>query len=523
MTGAPDPAATSGDDTGRPEAAGAGRPPHIELAGVGKRFGGVQALADVSVAIARGSIHGFVGENGAGKSTLNKIIAGVHRPDAGRLLVDGREASYRAPHEALRDGITIIAQELALVPRRSVIENVFLGVEARKLGVVDRGALRRRYDELVERAGFTVPGDALAGTLRVADRQKVEILRALARDARLIVMDEPTAALSPEEAAKLLDIIRSLAAAGTTVSFVSHFLDQVLAVADAVTVMKDGRIVRTAPAARESPDSLITAMLGRSLELTFPDRRPAPADAPSLLEVEGLSRAPVLHDVSLTVRAGEIVGLAGLIGSGRSEIARAIFGADKIDAGTIRIDGRLIRVRSPRDAIAAGIAMLPESRKEQGLVMGRSLLENTTLAHLDEVSGGAVIRRAAEERRADAALRDVDVTAGRLRTKVSTLSGGNQQKALFAKWLFRAPRALIADEPTRGVDVGAKRAIYDLIVGLAQRGMAVLLISSELEEVLELAHRVLVVRGGRIVAELEGEAASEEAVMTAAFGRAAAA
>jgi ABC-type sugar transport system ATPase subunit len=491
---------------------------HVELVGASKRFGGVQALADVSVAIERGSIHGFVGENGAGKSTLNKIVAGVHRPDAGRLLVEGREASYRAPHEALRDGITIIAQELALVPRRSVIENVFLGAENRRLGVVDRGALRRRYDDLVARAGFTVPGDALAGDLRVADRQKVEILRALARDARLIVMDEPTAALSPDEAARLLDIIRSLAAGGTTVTFVSHFLDQVLAVADTVSVMKDGRIVRTAPAAEESSESLITAMLGRSLELTFPDRRPAAPGAPPVLEVSGLSRGRVLHDVSLAVRAGEIVGLAGLIGSGRSEIARAIFGADPVDAGAIRIDGRETRIRSPRDAIGAGIAMLPESRKEQGLIMRRSVLENTTLTHLDQVSAGTLIRRGAEERRADAALRDAEVTRGRLRTRVGTLSGGNQQKALFAKWLFRRPRVLIADEPTRGVDVGAKRAIYDLIVRLAEDGMAVLLISSELEEVLGLAHRVLVVRGGRIVAELEGERATEEAVMTAAFG-----
>jgi simple sugar transport system ATP-binding protein/ribose transport system ATP-binding protein len=506
-----------------PPARGGNGPVHVELAGVSKRFGGVRALDDVSVAIEHGSIHGFVGENGAGKSTLNKIVAGVHRPDAGRLLVDGREVDYRAPHEALKDGITIIAQELALVPRRSVIENVFLGAENRRLGVVDRGALRRRFDALVERAGFEVPGESLAGDLRVADRQKVEILRALAREARLIVMDEPTAALSPDEAARLLDIIRALAAGGTTVTFVSHFLDQVLAVADAVTVMKDGRIVRTAPAAEESSESLITAMLGRSLELTFPDRQPAPADAPALLDVDGLSRGRVLHDVSLKVRAGEIVGLAGLIGSGRSEIARAIFGADPIDAGTIRIDGREVRIRSPRDAIGAGIAMLPESRKEQGLIMRRSVMENTTLVHLPDVSAGTVIHRAAEERRADAALRDAEVTTGRLRTRVGTLSGGNQQKALFAKWLFRRPRVLLADEPTRGVDVGAKRAIYDLIAGLAADGMAVLVISSELEEVLGLAHRVLVVRGGRIVAELSGEHATEEAVMTAAFGTRAAA
>jgi rhamnose transport system ATP-binding protein len=241
------------------------------------------------------------------------------------------------------------------------------------------------------------------------------------------------------------------------------------------------------------------------------------------LDVDGLSRGRVLHDVSLKVRAGEIVGLAGLIGSGRSEIARAIFGADPIDAGTIRIDGREVRIRSPRDAIGAGIAMLPESRKEQGLIMRRSVMENTTLVHLPDVSAGTVIHRAAEERRADAALRDAEVTTGRLRTRVGTLSGGNQQKALFAKWLFRRPRVLLADEPTRGVDVGAKRAIYDLIAGLAADGMAVLVISSELEEVLGLAHRVLVVRGGRIVAELSGEHATEEAVMTAAFGTRAAA
>ncbi len=491
--------------------------PHVEVVGISKRFGGVQALADVSVTIERGEIHGLVGENGAGKSTLGKIIAGAFTPDEGELRVAGRTVSYRAPRDALADGLTLIAQEISLVPARSVIENVYLGREASTLGWVDRRELRRRFAELNGRAGFDLPADAPAGTLRLADQQKVEILRALARGAELIVMDEPSAALTADEGARLFEIVRGLKRQGTTIVYVSHFLDEVLSLVDVVTVLKDGKLVRTSPAAVETPDRLVTAMLGRSLELAFPEKAFPPPDAPVVLSVRGLAREGVIHDVSLEVRAGEIVGLAGLIGSGRSEVARAIFGADRRDAGDVELDGRRLMARTPQQAIRAGVAMLPESRKDQGLHMERTLVENVTLPHLGDVSKALFIKTRSEQRRAAKLMRDVDVRAERPTARVATLSGGNQQKVLFAKWLFRRPKLLIADEPTRGVDVGAKQAIYRLIQSLAAEGMAVLLISSEHEEVLGLAHRVLVMRAGSVVAEFDGHDVTEDQVMNAAF------
>ncbi|MEZ5100933.1 MAG: sugar ABC transporter ATP-binding protein [Thermoleophilia bacterium] len=491
--------------------------PHVEVVGIGKRFGGVQALRDIDVTIARGEIHALVGENGAGKSTLGKVIAGVHVPDEGFLRVNGKQVAYRSPRDALTDGLTLIAQEISLVPARSVIENVYLGREAHRGSFVDRRELKRRYAELNERAGFGLPGEIPVGALRLADQQKVEILRALARNAELIVMDEPTAALTADESEKLFDIIRGLKERGTTIVYVSHFLEEVLALVDTVTVLKDGELIRTAPAAEETPERLVTAMVGRALDLAFPPKQfPAP-DAPVVLSVRGLARGKALNGISLDVRAGEIVGLAGLIGSGRSEVARAIFGADRRDAGEFELDGKPYAARSPRQAIRAGIAMLPESRKDQGLMMERSLVENVTLPHLEDVSQGTFVQHRLEHRKASTLMREVDVRAARPTARVATLSGGNQQKVLFAKWLFRRPRLLIADEPTRGVDVGAKAAIYELIHRLAAEGMAVLLISSEHEEVLGLAHRVLVMRGGEVVAEFDGHEVTEDQVMAAAF------
>jgi simple sugar transport system ATP-binding protein/ribose transport system ATP-binding protein len=492
-------------------------PAHVELAGISKRFGGVHALRNVTMRIEPGSIHALVGENGAGKSTLGKIVAGVISPDEGEMRTNGERVQFRSPREALAQGATMIAQELSLVPWRSVIANVFLGAEPNRLGLVDRRELRRRYDELRERAGFAVRGNVPVASLSVADQQKVEILRALARDARLIVMDEPTAALTSDEASKLFDIVRSLREQGTTIVYVSHFLDEVLALVDTVTVLRDGQLIRTSAAADETSETLITAMLGRPMELAFPERKSPPAETPVRLSVRNVTRRGVVEDVSFDVRAGEIVGLAGLIGSGRTEVARAIFGADSCE-GEIHVDGERVRIRRPPDAIKAGIAMLPESRKDQGLQMLRSITDNVSIVNLSAVGRAGVVSPTKARRQTDALIRRVDVRAARPSARVDTLSGGNQQKVLFAKWLFRQPRILIADEPTRGVDVGAKRSIYELINALADDGLAVVLISSELEEVLGLSDRVLVMRGGRIVAELDRGQATEESVMRAAFG-----
>jgi simple sugar transport system ATP-binding protein/ribose transport system ATP-binding protein len=492
--------------------------PHIELRGVTKKFGGTLALDGVDLTIVRGTVHSIIGENGAGKSTLGKIVAGVHAPDSGELRVAGRPVHFRSPRQALDHGLTIVAQELDLVPARSVIENVFLGQEDHIGPFVRRGAVRRRFAELVERSGIEVPGNASVASLSVAQQQKVEVLRALARNAELIVMDEPSARLTAAEAEVLVGIVRRLAAGGTTVVFVSHFLDEVLAVSDRITIMRDGQVVRTLNAPDATRPGLITDMIGRPLDSSFPARNPVTQGARSVLQVRDLSRDGHFDNVSFDVKAGEIVVLAGLVGAGRSEVARTIYGAEKADRGTIELDGRVFRPRSPADAVQAGVAMIPESRKSQGLQHMRSIGDNVSLPHLAEFSRGGVVRAKAESQKVKQIISAVGVRPETPDTPVSALSGGNQQKVLFARSLLRTPSLLIADEPTRGVDVGAKRSIYDLVAGLAGDGMGVLIISSELEEVLGLAHRVIVMRGGQITAELVGEQLTERDVMQAAFG-----
>ncbi len=502
---------------GDPDRAAAGSSIGIELRGIVKRYGGAQALDDVSVAVAAGEIHALVGENGAGKSTLGKIVAGAVLADGGEVRVNGRPVTFRGPRDAIREGIALIHQELALVPALSVIDNVFLGVEQGKNGIIDRAAQLERFNELAARIGFAQPPSAPVETLRVAEQQKVEILRALVRNARLIVMDEPTATLTRIEADRLLQITRDLRKDGVTVIYVSHVLADVLALCDTVTVLKDGRHVKTVAAKGETIDSLVTAMLGRAMDLVFPARQPPPPDAPVVLSVRGLTRLPAFSDISFDIRTGEIVGLAGLVGSGRTEIARAVFGADSA-AGTVEIEGTPVQGRDPRTGIRRGLAMLPESRKDQGLVMMRPVRENVSLAHLKEISWHGIVNGAQERARVTEVLDSVDARVPSVAMPVSGLSGGNQQKTAIAKWLVKTPKVLLADEPTRGIDVGAKRAIYELIHRLAAQGLGVLLISSEIEEVLGLAHRVLVLRNGRIVAELPGERANEKIVMRAAFG-----
>ena len=502
---------------GDPRRAAAGSSIGIELRGIGKRYGGAQALDNVSVTIAPGTIHALVGENGAGKSTLGKITAGAVLPDSGEIRVNGRAVAFRNPRDAIREGIALIHQELALVPALSVLDNVFLGVEVGRGGIIDRAGQLTLFREMAKRIGFEQSPSVRVETLRVAEAQKVEILRALVRHARLIVMDEPTASLTRIEADRLLQITRDLRADGVTVIYVSHFLADVLALCDAVTVLKDGHHVKTVPARGETVDSLVTAMLGRSMDMIFPPRQAPPASAPVVLSVRDLSRTPAFTGVSFDIHAGEIVGLAGLVGSGRTEIARAIFGADP-SIGIVEMNGKAPRRRNPQAGIRHGLAMLPESRKDQGLVMIRPVRENVSLAHLGEVSSHGVVSAARERQRVTEVLDSVDARAASLSMAVSGLSGGNQQKAAIAKWLVKTPKVLLADEPTRGIDVGAKRAIYELIHRLAAQGLGVLLISSEIEEVLGLAHRVLVVRNGQIVAEFGGDQASEEKVMRAAFG-----
>ncbi len=488
---------------------------HLELEHISKSFGGTRAVDDVSLAVRSGSIHAFVGENGAGKSTLGRIIAGVFPPDQGHLILRGSSVSFNSPRQALEHGIALVAQELALVPQLSVAQNVFLGFEPRRAGFVDRRELAARYRRLAADAGFDLPAGVPVGALRVGRQQQVEILRALSRDAQLIVFDEPTAALSAAEAESFHKIVRSLAASGRTVILVSHLLGEVLDLADTISILRDGHIVRTAPAKDETEATLIAGMLGRSLTRTFPAKRLAAEDARSVLTAEDV-HAPGVRGVSLSIKAGEIVGLAGLIGAGRSELARAIFGAAPVESGRVLMGDVLVGSRAAA-SLRAGMAMIPESRTDEGLVLGRPVRENVSVASLPVLSRFGFVRRAVEGKQVRQGLARVSGTKA-IEAPALALSGGNQQKLLFARALLCHPKVLIADEPTRGVDVGAKREIYEHLVELAASGVGILLISSEVEELLGLAHRVLVMRGGRVVAELQGDAMTENAVLEAAFG-----
>lgn len=486
----------------------------VELRGVGKSFGGLPVLTDINLRLDPGSVHALVGENGAGKSTLSKIISGLYTADSGALLVDGEQVSFTSPREALDRGIATIAQELALVPELTVAENVFLGREPRTAGWISRRTLRKDYLAVAQRTGFELDPDAPIAGMRTADQQKVEILRALARGASLIIMDEPTAALSAHDTALLHGVVRQLAASGHTVLLISHFLSEVLELADTVTILRDGRLIRTAPAADETESTLIEAMLGRSLGSVFPEKPAEVSQHDIVLKVTDLV-AEGVYGVSFDVRAGEIVGLAGLVGAGRSEIAHAIFGAVPRAAGTVEIDG-VATPTSVSGTLKRGIFLIPESRKEQGLVLERPIRDNVTLSNMGQVATGGWVS-AGVERRASRTMLDRVTVTGDDRRSVSALSGGNQQKVLFGRALQRTRKLLIADEPTRGVDVDSRRAIYDLIAEQAAQGIGVLVISSDVEEVLGLAHRVLVIRAGTIVAEFSGDAMTEENIITAAF------
>lgn len=482
-----------------------------------KSFGATRAVRGVTLDIPKGSIFGLVGENGAGKSTLAKLIAGIESPDSGTLSIAGHEVSLRDPHEGIKAGISMMAQEIMLVPDATIEENVLLGSMPRRGPFPNRKAMRRRYRELVELTEFDLDPTVRVGSLRVADQQKVEIMRALSQDADMIIMDEPSAALTTDEVERLHHSIREIARRGSTVLLISHFLEEVLALTDHVAIMRDGELVRVGPTGAETVDSLVASMVGRALDTDYHEAKPQ-ADGPVRLAVSHLTRTGILDDVSFEVREGEILGLAGLIGSGRTEIARSIFGADRFDGGEILLDGEVTHISSPHDAIAKGIFMIPESRKEQGLVLGSSIADNLLLATMRRHSrGGWVLRREGRSVAADLA-ESVDLRFTSVAQPVGSLSGGNQQKVLFGRAAEVSPRVLIVDEPTRGVDIAAKRAIHETLEQMAASGVAVLFISSELEEVLGVCSRVLVIHHGRVQAEFKAPY-DQEKVVSAFFGQ----
>ena len=483
----------------------ASAPPLLEMRGISKQYPGVKALDGVDLTLGRGEVLALMGENGAGKSTLMKVLGGAVRPDAGAIFIDGAEQAMASPLAARAAGVAVIYQEFNLVPGLSARENIFLGLEQTAAGFVRSADERRRATELLDRVGVAVNPEVACRRLTVAQQQAVEIAKALAVDAKIIVMDEPTATLTPQEVEKLFTVIADLTQQGIGVIYVSHRLEEVEAIADRVQVLRDGQSVASRPAAELPRRELIELMVGRSLEEEFP-KRACSIGQPRLV-VRGLSRGEQVRDVSFEVRAGEIVALAGLVGAGRTETVRLIFGADRADAGEIELDGRRLSIRSPQDAIAAGICLLTEDRKHQGLVLSQSVLHNFALPNLHRFARGrwtgAGWIDARRERNAFTGYANtLRIRANAADRPAGTLSGGNQQKVVLAKWLESASEVLIFDEPTRGIDVGAKVEIYNLMNDLAGKGKAVLMVSSELPEVLGMADRVLVMHEGRITGEI---------------------
>ncbi len=489
----------------------------LEMQGIRKSFPGVQALRGVDLNLGRGEVLALLGENGAGKSTLIKVLAGAHQADEGVIVVAGREQEFHSPHDARDAGIGVIYQEFNLVPALSAADNIFLGQERSLGGFVAEKAQNEAAARLFERLQVAVDPADPCRDLTVAQQQIVEIAKALASDARIIVMDEPSATLTPQEVQRLFGVVRELKAQGIGVIYISHRLEEVFEIADRVTVLRDGAGVGTKRISELTRESMIELMVGRKLENEFPKERHA-AGA-ERLAVVGLKRSPRVTDVSFSVRSGEIVGLTGLVGAGRTEAARLIFGADAREAGAVYLDGEELAIRSPRDAIAAGICLLTEDRKAQGLVLGQSVQANFSLPNLGAFSSGGFLDRRLESDRFADYVESLKIRVASHEQAAETLSGGNQQKVVLAKWLEKNAEVIIFDEPTRGIDVGAKYEIYLLMNRLASEGKAILMISSELPEVLGMSDRILVMHAGRIAGEIGDVAsATQEEIMHLAVG-----
>jgi galactofuranose transport system ATP-binding protein len=497
----------------------AGSTPLLSMQGINKKFVGVPALTDVHFEVAHGEVHALIGQNGAGKSTLIKVLTGVLSKDSGRIEFDGREVAFSSPHAAQLAGLSTIYQEVNLVPFRSVAENVFLGREPKRFGLIDWGRMNREAAAILHRLDIDVDVARPLYEYSIATQQMTALARALSTEARLVIMDEPTSALAENEVQTLFRVIRRLKTDGISVVFVSHRLDELYAVSDRVTVMRDGRTIEQCPMSQISRYELVSKMLGRELAEQLSHRRADEDDALAgrqpVLEAVDLRRGRALDGVSVSIRAGEIVGLAGLLGSGRTETARALFGADPLDSGTVSLDGHPLHLRSPGDAVKHRIGFSSEDRKTEGIIAQLSVRENLTLALLPHLRRHGIVDRKRQSETVDRFIKAIGIKCSSPDQPIRELSGGNQQKVLLARWLCTDPELLLLDEPTRGIDVGAKRDIQVLVRQLADEGLAVLLISSELEEIIANSDRVVTLRDGRSLDELSGDQITEEALMHA--------
>ena len=492
--------------------------PIVELRGIAKQFGGVQALRGVDFSLFPGEVHALVGENGAGKSTLVKILAGIHRPDAGTLKVGGRVVELRSPTQAQALGIAVVQQEPMLFPDLDVAENVFMGRHPRdRFGRVDWKRIYREVDQLFASLDVSLSSHMPVQGLSVAEQQLVEIAKALSLQARVLVLDEPTAALSAHEVEELFTIVQQLRERGVAILFVSHRLEEVFRIADRLTVFRDGTHVITAPVSEMNTEEIIKHMVGRELSNLFPKGEAEIGEV--VLEVRHLTRPGVFADVSFSLRRGEILGFAGLVGAGRTEVARVLFGIDRAESGEILLKGKNVRIRSPQHAMQNGIAYVPEDRHQQGLVMNFSIASNVTLPILQQVSRLGLVDPRKEQKIAGQYASQLRIRSTSVEQLVNALSGGNQQKVVLSKWLATNPSVLILDEPTRGIDVGAKSEVHRIISDLAAGGLAIILISSELPEVLAMADRVIVLHEGRVTGAFARSEATSERVMFAATGQ----
>ncbi len=485
----------------------------LEMRGIEKVFPGAHALRAVDLMVRPGEVLGLVGENGAGKSTLIKILSGAYQRDAGTVTLGGEPVEAATPNAMLERGVAVIYQEPSLAPHLSVAENVFMGrLPTNRIGVVDWARLRQDTAVVAQRLGLDLNPRTRVGALSVARRQMVEIAKALSRDARVIVLDEPSAVLGDAELRGLFGVIRRLAERGVAFIYISHRLNEVFEITDRVTIMKDGRVVADTPTRDLTHERLVRLMVGRDIGDIYPPRSSTPPGREALV-VRGLRREGILRDIDLTVREGEILGIAGLAGAGRTEVLRAIHGADPIDGGEVEVFGERVQIASPREAIALGIGLLTEDRKFDGLLLQQAISPNVTVSRFDEVANHGVLQLGHERTLVRGHIKRLSIRTSGPGARVRNLSGGNQQKVILAKWLHAQCRVLLIDEPTRGVDVGAKREIYQLLRDLAGRGVAIVMVSSELPEILGMSDRILVMREGRVSAELSRSEATEERIM----------